>query len=170
MEKIGKFVWRRNSAENAEANRSKARKNPVFSGLLDAERACAPAEKVLSDRFSFDVQKLGFETRGEPDMGKKAWHAVWLGRKRYNRNDLFPESDSVNTVRGKRDPIPNIHLCQIPISALPDMCSIFDRSGICSQPRARESDTSEFSLKKKFLSTGNLEISPEIEVEVDRVR
>ena len=98
----------RNSPKNAEANRSKARKDPVFAGLLDAEGACASAEKVLSDRLSLDVQKLGFDPRGQPYMSEEARCPVRLGRKGYDRKDLFSEGDSVNTVRRKRDPIANV--------------------------------------------------------------
>ena len=100
----------RNSPKNAEANRSKARKDPVFAGLLDAEGACASAEKVLSDRLSLDVQKLGFEPRGQPYMSEEARCSVRLGRKGHDRKDLFSKGDSVNTVRRKRDPIANIQL------------------------------------------------------------
>ena len=98
----------RNSPKNAEANRSKARKDPVFAGLLDAEGACASAEKVLSDRLSPDVQKLGFEPRGQPYMSEEARCPVRLGRKGHDRKDLFSEGDSVDTVRRKRESIANI--------------------------------------------------------------
>ena len=98
----------RNSPENAEANRSKASKDTIFAGLLDAEGACSSAEEVLGERLSLDVQKLGFEPRGQPYVSEEARGPVRLGRKGHDRKDLFSEGDSVDAVRRKREPIANI--------------------------------------------------------------